>query len=58
VIHDFRSAALGRITLETPAEFAAWLALGEQADAERAVRKEAFELAKHASKKKPVKKKC
>ena len=46
VIHDFRSAALGRITLETPAEFAAWLALGEQADAERAVRKEAFELAK------------
>jgi ribosome biogenesis GTPase A len=53
VIHDFRTAALGRITLETPAEFAAWLALGEQADAERAVRKEAFEKAK----KKPVKKK-
>jgi ribosome biogenesis GTPase A len=53
VIHDFRSAALGRITLETPTEFAAWLTLGEQADAERAVRKEAFELAK----KKPVKKK-
>jgi len=53
VIHDFRSAALGRITLETPTEFATWLALGEQADAERAVRKEAFEKAK----KKPVKKK-
>jgi ribosome biogenesis GTPase A len=53
VIHDFRSAALGRITLETPTEFAAWLTLGEQADAERAVCKEAFELAK----KKPVKKK-
>jgi ribosome biogenesis GTPase A len=53
VIHDFRSAALGRITLETPTEFAAWLALGEQADAERAVRKEAFEKAK----KKPGKKK-
>ena len=53
VIHDFRSAALGRLTLETPTEFAAWLALGEQADAERAVRKEAFEKAK----KKPVKKK-
>jgi len=48
VIHDFRSAALGRITLETPNEFAAWLALGEQADAERAVRKEAFEKAKKA----------
>jgi ribosome biogenesis GTPase A len=57
VIHDFRTAALGRVTLETPTEFAAWLALGEQADAERAVRKEAFELAKHASKKKPGKKK-
>ncbi len=52
VIHDFRSAALGRITLETPEEFAGWLALGEQADAERAVRKEAFEKAKKAPKKK------
>ena len=52
VIHDFRTAALGRITLETPTEFAAWLALGEQADAERAVRKEAFEKAKKAPKKK------
>ncbi len=52
VIHDFRSAALGRVTLETPEEFAGWLALGEQADAERAVRKEAFEKAKKAPKKK------
>ncbi|WP_350296116.1 ribosome biogenesis GTPase YlqF, partial [Limnohabitans sp. Rim8] len=52
VIHDFRSAALGRLTLETPTEFAAWLALGEQADAERAVRKEAFEKAKKAPGKK------
>jgi ribosome biogenesis GTPase A len=41
VIHDFRSAALGRITLETPDEFAHWLASGLQADAERAQRKEA-----------------
>ena len=41
VIHDFRSAALGRITLETPDEFAQWLASGLQADAERAQRKEA-----------------
>jgi ribosome biogenesis GTPase A len=52
VIHDFRTAALGRITLETPEEFAGWLALGELADAERAVRKEAFEKAKKAPKKK------
>ena len=57
VIHDFRSAALGRLTLETPTEFAAWLALGQQADAERAVRKEAVEQAKNASKKNPGKKK-
>jgi len=55
VIHDFRSAALGRITLETPDEFAGWLALGEQADAERAVRKEAFEKAKKAPGKKKTK---
>jgi len=41
VIHDFRSAALGRITLETPDEFAQWLASGLRADAERAQRKEA-----------------
>ena len=56
VIHDFRSAALGRLTLETPAEFAAWLALGEKADAERAVRKEAFEKAKKAPGKKKTRK--
>jgi len=43
VIHDFRTAALGRVTLETPTEFAAWLAEGKIADAERAVRKEAIE---------------
>jgi ribosome biogenesis GTPase A len=28
VIHDFRSAALGRLTLETPDEFGQWLASG------------------------------
>jgi ribosome biogenesis GTPase A len=39
VIHDFRSAALGRLTLETPEEFAIWLAEGKKADAERAQRK-------------------
>lgn len=54
VIHDFRTAALGRVTLETPEEFAAWLAEGKIADAERAVRKEAIEKNKktaHKSKK-------
>jgi ribosome biogenesis GTPase A len=51
VIHDFRSGALGRLTLETPQEFAQWLAEGKQADAERAVRKEG--AAKNKPKKKP-----
>jgi ribosome biogenesis GTPase A len=45
VIHDFRSAALGRLTLETPQEFAQWLAEGKKADAERAVRKGALDKA-------------
>ena len=50
-IHDFRSGALGRVSLETPQEFAQWLALGEELDAERAVRKEAFAQAKAAQRK-------
>ena len=39
VIHDFRSGALGRLTLETPDEYAQWLAQGLQAYAERNLRK-------------------
>ena len=35
LIADFRSGVLGRITLETPAQFLQWLAAGQQADAER-----------------------
>jgi ribosome biogenesis GTPase A len=42
LIHDFRSGALGRITLETPDEYARWLAEGRQLDAERQLRKEAL----------------
>jgi ribosome biogenesis GTPase A len=45
-IHDFRSGALGRITLETPAEFAQWRAVGEKLDAERQVKKDAIEQAR------------
>jgi ribosome biogenesis GTPase A len=41
VMHEFRSATLGRITLETPEEFAQWLAQGQQADAERQAKKDA-----------------
>jgi ribosome biogenesis GTPase A len=43
VIHDFRSCALGRITLETPEQFGLWLAEGKKADAERALRQGASE---------------
>jgi ribosome biogenesis GTPase A len=46
LIHDFRSAALGRITLETPQEFAQWLAQGQQRDAERQAKKDAIEQAR------------
>jgi ribosome biogenesis GTPase A len=44
VIHDFRAAVMGRMTLETPQEFAQWLAAGEKLDAERQVKKDAIEL--------------
>ena len=44
VIHDFRSAVMGRITLETPTEFAQWLTHGQKLDAERQVKKDAIEL--------------
>lgn len=43
VMTDFRTAILGRITLETPAEFEAWQAAGELREAERAAKKQARE---------------
>jgi ribosome biogenesis GTPase A len=39
VIHDFRAATIGRITLETPQEFATWLQDGRKLDAERQLKK-------------------
>ncbi len=44
VIHELRAATLGRMTLETPEEFAQWLAQGQKMDAERQVKKDAIEL--------------
>ncbi|MDM0002920.1 ribosome biogenesis GTPase YlqF [Variovorax sp. J22P240] len=41
VMHEFRSGNMGRITLETPAEFAEWLTAGQRVDAERQAKKEA-----------------
>ena len=43
VIYEFRAATLGRVTLETPAEFAHWLAAGQLLDAERQVKKDMIE---------------
>jgi ribosome biogenesis GTPase A len=43
-IYDFRAAVMGRITLETPEEFAQWLAAGQILDAQRQVKKDAIEL--------------
>lgn len=43
-IHDFRSGIIGRISLETPAEFAQWLAHGQKLDAERQIKKDAIEM--------------
>jgi ribosome biogenesis GTPase A len=46
VIHDFRSASLGRITLETPEQFAGWLQVGQARDAERQTKKDAIDTAR------------
>ena len=39
VLNDFRSGALGRLTLETPAEFEAWTAAAREREARRAAKK-------------------
>ncbi len=39
VLNDFRSGTLGRISLETPAEYAVWLGEGQARDAERAAKR-------------------
>lgn len=52
VLNDFRTATLGRMTLETPAEFEVWLATGEKLDAERQLRKEQYQLDRQNKKRK------
>jgi ribosome biogenesis GTPase A len=47
LLNDFRSGVLGRITLETPAEFEQWWATGEALEAERQAKK----LARQAKRK-------
>lgn len=56
LIHDFRSGALGRITLETPEEYARWLVEGRKLDAERQVRKDELRREGHIRAKPPAKK--
>ena len=46
VIADFRTNAIGRLTLETPQEFGAWLQAGRSADAERQAKKKERKPAK------------
>jgi len=46
VIYEFRAATLGRITLETPEEFALWLEAGRLLDAERQVKKDKIETSR------------
>lgn len=41
VLTDFRGGSMGRTTLETPGEYALWLAAGQAKDAERAARRKA-----------------
>ncbi|MBV5298199.1 MAG: ribosome biogenesis GTPase YlqF [Rhodoferax sp.] len=52
-IYDFRSGVLGRITLETPAEFARWLAAGQTLDAQRQLKKDAIERGRNTRKPAP-----
>mgnify|MGYP001000658009 CR=1 FL=1 len=46
VMTDFRTGVMGRVTLESPAEFEAWLQAGQAEDAARQARKEARDLAR------------
>ena len=54
VIYEFRAATLGRISLETPVEFARWLAAGQLLDAERQVKKDGIENRRPIRLKKPA----
>lgn len=53
LLTEFRTAVLGRITLESPDEYAAWLAAALAADAEREAKKAA-----RSSKRKPADDEC
>ena len=45
-IYDFRACNLGRVTLETPEEFAQWMEVGQTLDSERQIKRESIEHAR------------
>lgn len=49
LLTDFRSGALGRITLETPKEFAVWLAAGKRVEAELQAERRQKQLERQAA---------
>ncbi len=49
LLNDYRSATLGRITLESPEAFATWLAAAEAEEARKAAEKAAKAAARHSS---------
>lgn len=51
LMYEFRQGTLGRITLETPEEFAAWVAAGEAAEAKAKADAEAKKAARKAGRK-------
>jgi ribosome biogenesis GTPase A len=54
VIADFRSNAIGRITLETPEQFSQWLQAGLAADQARTERKQGLRERGHIRAEKPA----
>ncbi|MFM9879785.1 MAG: ribosome biogenesis GTPase YlqF [Burkholderiaceae bacterium] len=54
LITEFRSAVLGRITLETPQAFAHWLAEGQALEAQRLAKKAAPKTARQSAKRPPA----
>ena len=54
VINDFRAGHIGRLTLETPKEFARWLAEGRAEEARRLAAKQALKDAGLIGKRKPA----
>ena len=51
VLYDFRQGELGRVSLETPEQYAQWLAAGQVLDAARALKKAAREKGKPSAQK-------